>query len=124
MAWVEVEGGRRLRSSLKKAGVDMKRLSAINRKAATMVANAARPATPRLTGRLAASVRAGATQRAGVVRAGRKSLPYAGPIHWGWPRRGIRPQPWIATTASATEGAWVPLYERHMKEIVKEVKGK
>ena len=124
MAWVEVEGGRRLRSSLKKAGVDMKRLSAINRKAATMVANAARPATPRLTGRLAASVRAGATQRAGIVRAGRKTLPYAGPIHWGWPRRGIRPQPWIANTASATEGAWVPLYERHMKEIVKDVKGK
>ena len=124
MAYVEIEGGRRLRSTLKKAGVDMKKMTAINRRAASVVAAAAGPAAPQLTGLLSASVRPGATQRAGIVRAGKKAIPYAGPIHWGWPARGIRAQPFISDAAVATEESWVPLYEKHMRDIIKEVKGK
>ncbi len=124
MAYVEIEGGRRLRSTLKKAGVDMKKMTAINRRAASVVAAAAGPAAPKLTGLLSASVRPGATQRAGIVRAGKKAIPYAGPIHWGWPARGIRAQPFISDAAVATEESWVPLYEKHMRDIIKEVKGK
>ena len=102
----------------------MKKMTAINRRAASVVAAAAGPAAPKLTGLLSASVRPGATQRAGIVRAGKKAIPYAGPIHWGWPARGIRAQPFISDAAVATEESWVPLYEKHMRDIIKEVKGK
>ena len=27
--------------------------------------------------------------------AGRKAVPYAGPIHFGWPARNIEPQPFL-----------------------------
>jgi hypothetical protein len=44
-----------------------------------------RGATP---GRLKASIRSSGQARAGVVRAGSKrEVPYAGPIHYGWPNR-------------------------------------
>lgn len=118
-----VEGGRELRRTLRKAGLDMKNLTAVNKRAAATVVRAALPATPRRGGALAQSVRAGATQRAGIVRAGRKAMPYAGPIHWGWPARGIAPQPWLMTAAKATEPVWFRQYENEIKDLLKSVKG-
>jgi hypothetical protein len=41
-----------------------------------------------------------AGQTAAVVRAGRASVPYAGPIHWGWPSRHITAQPFSTTPRS------------------------
>lgn len=120
---VQVYGLRNLKRTMRQAGVDVKQLSKINREAASFVANASRLPAPKRSGRLAASIRAGATQKAGVVRAGRKSLPYANPIHWGWFRRGIRPQPWLSNTAQATESGWRPLYEQHMNDVIDQVKG-
>ncbi|QFG13041.1 hypothetical protein PBI_SCHIEBS_12 [Gordonia phage Schiebs] len=124
MAEVRIEGGARLRRTLKAAGVDMKELSAINRKAANVVATAARPTAPVRSGALARSVRAGATAKAGVVRAGNKAVPYAGPIHWGWPARGIEPHPWIADAAQATESEWVAQYFEHVEDVLDSVKGR
>jgi hypothetical protein len=44
-----------------------------------------RGATP---GRLKASIRSSGQARAGIVRAGSKAqVPYAGPVHYGWPNR-------------------------------------
>lgn len=118
-----VAGGRELRRTLRKAGLDMKQLTAVNRRAAETVVRAALPATPRRSGALAQSVRAGATQRAGIVRAGRKAMPYAGPIHWGWPARGIEPQPWLQNAAQATEPVWFQQYENEIKNLLRSVKG-
>lgn len=120
---VQVYGLNNLKRTMKQAGVDVKELSKINREAATLVANASKLPAPKRSGRLAASIRAGATQKAGVVRAGRKSLPYANPIHWGWFRRGIRAQPWLSNTAQATESGWRPLYEQHIDDVIDQVKG-
>lgn len=121
---VHVEGLANLRRTMKSAGVDLKELSKINRAAATMVANAARLPAPKRTGRLAASIRPSGTQKAGVIKAGRKSIPYGPPIHWGWFSRGINPNPWISRTAQSTESGWLPLYERHMDSVIQKVKGK
>jgi hypothetical protein len=67
-----------------------------------MVAGTARTLVPVRSGRLAKSIRAGVTARTGVVRAGTKDVPYAGPIHFGWfvrkpPAVGgpIQPQPFL-----------------------------
>lgn len=47
--------------------------------------------TPKKTGRLAKSVRAGATQKAGVVRADSNGkVKYAGVINYGWPKHSIK----------------------------------
>lgn len=119
-----VEGAARLRRTLKAAGVDMADMRAVNRTAANTVQAAAVAAAPMRTGRLKATVRAGATNRAGIIRAGRKAVPYGGPIHWGWPARGIRARPFITLAAQATEPVWVAQYEADLLHIIRQIKGK
>lgn len=120
---IEVKGSAQLARSLRKAGADAKDLKAVNRKAADLVVPAAQSQVPVRSGRLAKTIRAGATQKAGVIRAGRASVPYAGPIHWGWPGHHIKPHPYLADAAKATGPAWVNLYETEIKRIIEQVQG-
>lgn len=135
---VRVRGANRLRRTLKKAGVDVKDLKEVNRSAARIAATAAmatapvggpykptgKRGRPRKPGKLKASVRPFATQRAGVIKAGYTGrVPYAGVIHYGWPARNIRPQPWAADAAKATEPVWTKEYERKVHEVINSVHG-
>lgn len=133
---VNVRGAKRLRATMKRAGLDVKQLTAINRAAAETVSVAARARAPigkpsrrqgrgrrKAGGALKASIRAGATTRAGVIRAGGARVPYANVQHWGWPKRKIRAKHFISDAAIATEPIWVKDYERKMKQVIKQVKG-
>lgn len=120
---VHVEGLTELRRTLREAGIDVSQLKDANRAAANVVVGPARIAAPKLTGRLAASVRVGATQKAGIVRAGRASIPYAGAIHWGWPARGIAAQPFLSDTARATEPEWLREYTEHVDDVLDQIRG-
>jgi hypothetical protein len=120
---VEVIGAKKLRSTLRKAGADMKDLTAVHREVGAIVAGAATPTTPRRTGRLASTVRAGATQTAAITRAGYARVPYAPPIHWGWPRRGIQARPWLSIAAQSTEPTWFARYEAGIAAILEKIKG-
>ena len=67
-----VVGQRRFVQTMRKAGADMDDLKEVNREAAEIALPAVRNLAPRgKTGRLAGSLRVGATKRAGVIRAGR-----------------------------------------------------
>lgn len=86
-----VVGQKRFVSTMRRAGADMKELKEVNRQAAGIARPQPRRARPGARpGKLARTVRAGATQKAGVIRAGRKAVPYAGVINYGWPARHIR----------------------------------
>lgn len=124
MPAIEVIGGARLRRTLRRAGVDVKRLTALNRQAAELVLPAASTNAPRRSGRLASTGRAGATTRAGVIRFGRGSVPYGPPIHYGWAARNIRPNPWASEAAQRTEGAWTEIYSQGIDAILDTIKGK
>lgn len=134
---VNLTGGRRLRTTMKKAGMDVKQLTAINKESAAIVAGAAKVRAPigkpsrkrgrgrpKSGGALKNSIRPGATTRAGVIRAGSTRVPYANVQHWGWPKRGIRAKFFISSAAKETEPTWVRNYERKMKTVIKQVKGK
>lgn len=120
---VEVEGVRELRRTLRAAGDDLSDLKAANLAAAEIAADAARGRAPVLTGALAGDIRAAGTKTAGIIRAGRKRIPYAGAIHWGWPARGITARPYLADGAKASESVWVPLYQRALDDALEKVKG-
>ena len=65
-----VVGQRRFVQTMRKAGADMDDLKEVNREAAQIALPAVRNLAPRgKTGRLAGSLRVGATKRAGVIRA-------------------------------------------------------
>jgi HK97 gp10 family phage protein len=120
---IEVKGASQLARTLRKAGADAKDLKDVNRKAADVVVPVAKSEVPARSGRLEGSIRAGATQKAGVIRAGRKAVPYAGPIHWGWPGHHIKSHPFLADAAKTTEPKWVNLYEEEMKKLLEQVQG-
>ena len=122
-AGIRVEGAAELRRTLKRAGEDLSDLKTAHSAAAQIVAGRGRGTAPRRTGTLAASVRGSGTATAAVVRAGGARVPYAGPIHWGWPSRGITAQPWLSEAATDTETVWVAGYERDVERILDRVKG-
>ena len=87
------EINRDLRNMSQQARDDMKDT---HREAGEIVARAATVLAPVLTGTLAGTIKSAPTQRQGRVRVGRgQSVPYAGPIHFGWPARRIAPQPFV-----------------------------
>lgn len=127
-AGVQIEGMRSLRSTLRKAGDDLTELKGVNAAAAGIAAGRAQGWAPVRSGALAASVRSSGTKTAGIVRSGnnRKSasgVPYAGPIHWGWPSRNIKANPFLSYSAQATEPTWIKLYTDYLDETIGKIKG-
>jgi len=120
---LQVDGARQLRQQLKAAGISVQDLKDAHRVVAEQVATASRPAAPVRSGALANSVRAAGTQTAAIVRAGGARVPYAGPIHWGWPNRHITAQPWLAEAAERTEPAWEQTYLDAVQTIIDTIEG-
>lgn len=116
---VEIDGLRELRRALRRAGNDLEDLKAANAEAAGHVASSTNP--PRVTGALAGSVRSSGTKTAGIVRAGRAAIPYAGPIHYGWPARGIPENPFLTHAAQATEPEWIDIYYQHLDKLLEQI---
>lgn len=121
---VQVEGARQLRSTLRKAGIDLQDMKDANAAVASYVALAAASRAPRRTGALAGSVRGNRAVASAVVKAGSRSgVPYAGAIHWGWPARSIGAQPFAVNAAHDTEPAWTATYLEAVDKIISNVKG-
>ena len=95
---VQVEGLREAVRDLERVGVEVADLKEVFGKVATVAADTGQGFTPRRSGRLAASARGNKAQNKAVVTWGKASVPYAGPILHGWPRRGIKAAATIART--------------------------
>lgn len=124
---VQVDGVKRLRSTLKRAGGDLTDFRDLNRRAAGVVQPVAvtgSPLGPGTAGHIRDTVRIGATKTAAIVRVGNNGrFPYANPIHWGWVRRGIRPNPWVSAAAQQTEPTWTEIYFAGLRVIIGKVQG-
>ena len=94
---VKVTGAKELRAKIKQAeDTDLKgELKQAYRDTATLIVTAARQRAPEQSGDLKASIRPLGGVTSAVVAAGNARVPYAAPIHWGWPKRGITAQPFI-----------------------------
>jgi len=77
------------REDFKQAGFD----------AATIVVKEAQTLVPKRSGKLQKSIRANKIASGAKVVAGKKIVPYAGVIHFGWARRNIRPNPFLYDAA-------------------------
>jgi len=135
---IYTEGAERLKITLKKASQDLSKLKEVNQSVGKVVVESSRPWAPRRSGQLQATVRSSGTKTAAVIRAGNnRAVPYANPIHWGWPRqrkqkanrhpgiRGgdIRPYPWLSRAAQKSEPRWFDLYLTAIDDILDKVKG-
>lgn len=124
---IQIEGAREVRRAFKQAGA-MKELKEANKQAAAVVVKDAVLLVPKRSGALAKSIRAAGLQSGAEVRAGRASVPYAGPIHFGWPNRPnkarkwrggpIRPNPFLYKAIDRRRGDVLKVYERRVNEAI------
>ena len=123
---IQVEGLKELRKALKTLEGEGKdslkaEIKATNKAAADIVAASARLGVPVKSGRLRDSIRTSGTIRAGVVRAGKSKVPYAAPIHFGWPKRHIAPKPFLYEARDKRAGEVVELYVQRVEKLLEEV---
>lgn len=87
----KVEGLTQAIRDMRTLGVEVEDLKAAFTKIAAEGAERAASHAPVRSGRLSRSIRGNKAKSKAVVRAGTKrGAPHAGPINYGWPRRGIR----------------------------------
>jgi hypothetical protein len=114
---IKVKNFKQTLKALQEMGVPTTEIKAANKEAGNTVLNAARPLVPVRTGRLLASLKVNSALNLVKVSAGNaKSVPYANPIHWGWYRRGIKPQPFFTT---ALKLSTAKIYESYFKQLDK-----
>jgi hypothetical protein len=117
---VKVQGVDNLSRTLTAAAADLADLGETNTAAGRLLATRAAARAPRRTGRLAASVRA-TPDRTGVQVG--SSLIYGPPIHWGWPARHVRRQPFLTDTLTDQAPAVLDLYATEVNRVLGNVKG-
>ena len=100
-------------------GDDMQDLKELNLDVATLVSTRAKDIVPRRTGNLADTIRPSGTKTAGRVRSGFKRVPYAGVIHFGFPARGIKPQPFLYDALDQRRDEVLDRYFQGVKKIQK-----
>lgn len=86
-----VQGLSQVVRALQGMGVEVDDLKAAFSSIASEAAQVAAAHAPRRSGRLAGDIRGNRAKSKAVVAAGRSSVPYAGPINYGWTARNIRP---------------------------------
>lgn len=117
---LEIDGLREVLRDIRRLGDDARDdMKDAHRKAGEIVASVARGIAPVRTGRLASTIVSAPTQRQGRVRVGRgQSIPYAGPIHFGWPARRIVPQPFIYDALDQRADEVRRVYETRIGELI------
>ena len=114
---VRVEGAAKLRRRLKDLEGGVNDLKDANAEVADFIATRAAAAAPKRTGALARTIRGNRAASKAVTRAGRATVPYARPIHWGWPARHIKPQRFLWDTAKETEPEWLDTYAQALQRL-------
>lgn len=88
-----------------------------------MVATDASHLAPRRTGKLAGVIKPTKTKNKAAVRAGSARVPYAGPINYGWPRRGIRASLFLQRAIEADTNKAIEMMEHGLGVIIARVLG-
>ncbi len=118
---VKVTGLNQAIRALRELGVPDQELKDAGSRAGELVANEAKSLVPVRTGKLRDSIRVSKTLRkvtisAGNNRTSRSGVPYANPIHWGWFKRNIKPQPFFVKALGLTRAE---VYQQYFDNIAK-----
>jgi hypothetical protein len=118
---IRVENLRAVQKALLDAGGPEARvaLRQANIAAANVVIQAAIPKVPVRSGALLASMKPISDLYKAVVQVGSSSVVYAGPIHWGWPKWDIKPQPFLQEAVKEVWMDVVALYEEKLRDTLR-----
>lgn len=116
---IKVDGARDLRRALKAVDGGITDLKRAHADAAEVVEQRASELVPVLDGILDSSIRSAGQAAGGIVRAGSASVRYAGPIHFGWPARGIAPQPFLYDALDDRANQVLEVYEDRVGQVIR-----
>ena len=97
---IKVTGLSKVQRDLRKLSTDALDLNKTefletNKQVADLIIGEAKNYVPVLSGALAAAIKNASTKKSAKVRAGNAAVQYAGPIHLGYPKRAIKPNPFF-----------------------------
>lgn len=121
-AGIKVKNLKQVTQALKAIGVPNDAVKAAGKESAQAVVNEAQRLVPVRSGKLRDSIRISATARskitisAGNNRTSKSGIPYANPIHWGWFKRNIKPQPFFVKALGLTRDE---VFENYFKQLEK-----
>lgn len=116
---LQIEGLRELQRALRNFADDSRNdMKETHRKAGQLVVDGATRLVPVRSGALLASLKSMPTQRQGRVRVGSAAVPYAGAIHFGWPARNIKPNPFIYAVLDERRDEVLRVYEDRINFLI------
>jgi hypothetical protein len=120
---IKIEGLSKVQRDLRKLSTDALDLNKTefletNKQVAEIIINETKKYVPVLTGALAAAIRNASTKKSAKVRVGSVAVPYAGPIHFGWPARSIRPNPFIYEAIDSRRDEVRDRYENLVEKLI------
>lgn len=121
---IKVTNLREINKALKAVGAPNEAIKKAGKESGELVASEARGLVPVRTGALRNSIRVGATARgkitvlAGNNRTSKSGVPYANPIHWGWFKRNIKPQPFFVKALGYTRAEVYENYFSQMEQLI------
>jgi len=118
-AGIKVAGLKQAIKALQAIGVPAAEIKAAGSEAGELVAGQARALAPVRSGALRNSIRVSkALNRVSVSAGNNKSVPYANPIHWGWFKRNIKPQPFFVKALGLPRDAVYQNYYRSLDKLI------
>ena len=111
---VEVYGIAALHEQIMDLGISAEVIKAANKAAGELILQRALGEVPVRTGRLRSTFRSVNMLNKVAVRAGMNSVPYANPIHWGWFKRHIKPNPFFSRVLGYSKEEILDNYKRQM----------
>jgi HK97 gp10 family phage protein len=119
---IKVKGLKQAIKALQAIGVPDAEIKAAGTQSGEIVASQARSIVPVKTGALRSSIRVSKALRKVTISAGNnKGVPYANPIHWGWFKRNIKPQPFFVKALGLTR---TEVYQNYYKQLDKLIASK
>lgn len=119
---VRMKGLRRTLRALEAAGASAEDMRDLMHALGMIVVDRARQRAPVRSGALSQSIRAGRGKTKAVVRAGFDSqrLPYAAVIHYGWPKRNIRANPYLTTALEESQQEVLAAFTEGIDQLLKD----
>lgn len=116
---IKVKGLRSSIKALQAIGIDAKDIKSAGNEAGEIVAREARTLVPVRTGALRNTIRTSKALNKVSVSAGNNGrVPYANPIHWGWFKRNIKPQPFFVKALGITRDEVYQNYYRSINRLI------
>lgn len=116
---IKVKGYKAGIKALQAIGVPDTEIKAAGSQAGEIVAREARNLVPVRTGALRNTIKVSKALTRVSVRAGNNGkVPYANPIHWGWFKRNIKPQPFFIKALGITRDEVYKNYYRTLDTLI------